>query len=288
MKALILDCPNKSGNDIGESGNDIGEPGNDITWLKDLSPICQETFGYLLNKEICTSKKQSVSSFLWGEENGGTVMKKLIFSFTVLWIVLLASVSISHQEESRVSPGVKEYIETLDVDWWPMFRHDIQHTGNSTTLFAPTIISEIWRYRTGARIRSSPAIVDDKVYIGSDDGNLYCINVSDGQLIWEYDTGDYPITSSPTVMYGNVYFGTEWQRVYCLDAVNGTLIWKYNTHGKVSWSSPAVAENRVYIGTWNDDDLICLDALTGHLIWTYTTHGIESSPAFYQGKLYVG
>jgi hypothetical protein len=48
MKALILDCPNKSGNDIGESGNDIGEPGNDITWLKDLSPICQETFGYLL------------------------------------------------------------------------------------------------------------------------------------------------------------------------------------------------------------------------------------------------
>jgi hypothetical protein len=53
MKALILDCPNKSGNDIGESGNDIGEPGNDITWLKDLSPICQETFGYLLSPFDC-------------------------------------------------------------------------------------------------------------------------------------------------------------------------------------------------------------------------------------------
>jgi hypothetical protein len=30
MKALLLDCPNKSGNDIGEAGKDIDESGKDI------------------------------------------------------------------------------------------------------------------------------------------------------------------------------------------------------------------------------------------------------------------
>ena len=36
----------------------------------------------------------------------------------------------------------------------------------------------LWRYETGDRVQSSPAVADDAVYVGSDDGYVYAIKVS--------------------------------------------------------------------------------------------------------------
>ncbi|MCH8349839.1 MAG: PQQ-binding-like beta-propeller repeat protein, partial [Chloroflexi bacterium] len=34
---------------------------------------------------------------------------------------------------------------------------------------------EKWRFETGDRVSSSPAVVDGVVYFGSDDGHLYAV-----------------------------------------------------------------------------------------------------------------
>jgi outer membrane protein assembly factor BamB len=55
---------------------------------------------------------------------------------------------------------------------------------------------------------SSPAVADGKVFIGADDGKLYCFNATNGQVIWSYLSGE-SIRSSPIVAYGNVYVGSD-------------------------------------------------------------------------------
>ena len=134
------------------------------------------------------------------------------------------------------------------VDWWPMFHHDLSHTGYSTSP-APNTNNTIWTYTTGSIVLSSPAVADGKVYIGSDDLKVYCLNASTGTHIWNYTTGS-PVSSSPAVADGKVYVGSDDNKTYCLNASTGAYIWSYTTGWNVR-SSPAVADGKVYVGSFD-------------------------------------
>ena len=83
---------------------------------------------------------------------------------------------------------------------------------------------------------SSPAVVDGKVYVGSYDNKVYCLNAATGAFIWSYTTGDY-VYSSPAVADGKVYVGSGDDKVYCLNAATGAFIWSYTTGGDVVFFS---------------------------------------------------
>jgi len=181
--------------------------------------------------------------------------------------------------------------ESGSVDWWPMFHHDLNHTGYSTSK-APKTNQTLWTYTTGRKIwSSSPAVADGKVYVGSDDGKVYCLNASTGTLIWSHGTEE-AAHSSPAVVDGRVYVGSNSASqpdgyVYCLNASTGEQIWRYRTSGFVE-SSPAVADGKVYVGT-DYGKVYCLNASTGSLVWIYTTGNlVRSSPAVVDGRVYVG
>jgi eukaryotic-like serine/threonine-protein kinase len=143
-----------------------------------------------------------------------------------------------------------------------------------------------WTHQTGGAIRSSPAIADGFVYIGSDDNHLYALDASSGQKIWSFQTGG-AIKSSPTVANGFVYIGSDDNNLYALDASTGQKVWSFQTGGAID-SSPAVANGLVYIGS-ADDSLYALDASTGQKVWSFQTGGaIDSSPAVANGLVYIG
>jgi outer membrane protein assembly factor BamB len=168
---------------------------------------------------------------------------------------------------------------------WPMFRHDPSHTGYLRSV-TPDTNNTIWNYTTGSYVESSPAVSDGKVYVGSGNGKVYCLNATIGTYIWNYTT-DSGVTSSPAFAYNKVYVGSWDRKVYCLNATTGTQIWNYTTGGSVR-SSPAVVDGKVYVGSW-DRKVYCLDAATGIKIWDYTTSKeVFSSPAVVDGKVYVG
>jgi hypothetical protein len=102
--------------------------------------------------------------------------------------------------------------ESEETDDWAMFRHDAQHSGYSTST-APNTNQTLWNYTTGGNVYSSPAVVDDKVYIGSSDAYINCINATTGAYIWSYPTSG-PVSSSPAVANGVVYVGSEYGQVY--------------------------------------------------------------------------
>ena len=103
---------------------------------------------------------------------------------------------------------------TVDDDW-PMFRHDLQRSGVSST---PVLSNNLaWRFFTGSgSLRATPTIVDGVVYIGSNGNSLYALNASTGGKIWEVGVGSQ-IESSAAVAYGMVYVGilVEWTKRLC-------------------------------------------------------------------------
>ncbi len=131
---------------------------------------------------------------------------------------------------------------------WPMFRHDLKHTGRSSyTGSAKNYLQ--WVYPVGSST-STPAIgTDSTIYVGSHDSNLYAIN-PDGTLKWKYTTGN-TIESSPAVgTDGVIYVGSNDNKIYAVNP-DGTLKWSYPTNGDVV-SSPAVGTNStVYVGSYD-------------------------------------
>ncbi|MEM2402855.1 MAG: PQQ-binding-like beta-propeller repeat protein [Archaeoglobaceae archaeon] len=75
---------------------------------------------------------------------------------------------------------------------------------------------------------SSAAIANDKAYIGSKDGKLYCINLTSFEECWNF-TANGKIDSSPAIANGIVYFATNVREgaIYAVDATNGKLLWQY-------------------------------------------------------------
>jgi len=112
-----------------------------------------------------------------------------------------------------------------------------------------SFLSEKWKFKTGGRVFSSPAIgLDGTIYVGSDDKHLYAIN-PDGTLKWRFKTESDIDYSSPAIgSEGTVYVGSDDKHLYALNP-DGTLKWKFKTGGKVH-SSPAIGlDGTIYVGS---------------------------------------
>ncbi len=124
-----------------------------------------------------------------------------------------------------------------------------------------------WNFDAGLRFNSTPEIAGNKVYVGSDDGYLYCIDLNTGKKIWRFYTPG-EIRDSPLVVNGMVFCVSTEGFIYALDSGTGKFLWKspYSNTGK-SWK-PASDGRRLYI-TEREKWLFCLDLLTGQEIWKY-------------------
>ncbi|MFH1100467.1 MAG: PQQ-binding-like beta-propeller repeat protein [Methanobacteriota archaeon] len=194
--------------------------------------------------------------------------------------------------------------------WWSMHHHDLSNTGFSPSK-APDTNTLFWVNSTGDRIFSSPAVVSSRLYVGSDDTYMYCMNANTGQRLWRYSVGSM-VRSSPTVGQGKVFFGADNGIVYCLRANDGSFFWSYQTLSWWIYSSPVLTNDRVYIGG-QDGRVYCLDAnpddngdgvinwmdsdegyndpegVTYDLIWWYQTgYWVDATPAVAQERIFVG
>ncbi len=212
---------------------------------------------------------------------------------TLLIFTLALIVVITFPVSASVGPiGINL---TIDAPW-PMWRSNPAHTGVANGS-GPRNLAVKWKYNASAPLDSSPTVVGNRVYIGSRDHNLYCVDAQTGSLIWKYLTG-WKIRSTPAVVNEKVYSGADDGNIYCLDAVTGQLLWKTPTEGGLIMtvlqpiaqirSSPAVVDDRVYVGHL-DRYVYCLDANTGTILWKYKAWDrVASSPAIVEGKVYVG
>ncbi len=73
---------------------------------------------------------------------------------------------------------------------------------------------EVWSFATRARVESSPAIAGSRVFVGSNDGRFYVLNLSTGAKLWEYDAGA-PLSASPAIARGRIVIGGQDGKLHC-------------------------------------------------------------------------
>jgi outer membrane protein assembly factor BamB len=205
----------------------------------------------------------------------GWAMKKgklLLIILALLMVVLSTLLSV-------VSAA-----NTSSIDW-PMFRHDLSHSGTITSNSQANSAELLWSFPTSASVMSSPAIADGLVFFGCKDCHIYCVNVSTGEQVWRFET-KHEVNSSPAIYNGNVYVGCDDGWVYCMNISSGIPVWIMKAGGHVR-SSPAVVDDRVFIGS-GLHDILCYNASSGATLWTYPTEArVDSSPAVVDGVMYV-
>lgn len=147
-------------------------------------------------------------------------------------------------------------------------------------------VSPIWVFKCEDEIRSTPTILDDAIYLGSYDHNLYAINAEEGKLLWKYSTGDC-IASSASVYKESVFIGSADGYLYSINRNNGRLQWRFETGGPV-YSTPRADFDHVFFGS-DDGYIYAISAANGRKVWQSNAHGVvRSSPYLGDNRLYFG
>jgi outer membrane protein assembly factor BamB len=160
----------------------------------------------------------------------------------------------------------------------------------------------------GPQTRSSPKVVNNKVYFGSIDKNLYCLDATTGARVFTFPSGGM-ILSSPAVVDGSVYFNSMTPgangTIYKIDANTGNTIWtlklpylrtqtsRFNGEsGGDIGAAPVIAKGAIY-QAWdggspdpNGGGLYKINATTGAIIWNATTHWTSDTVIGYAPMLY--
>lgn len=181
-----------------------------------------------------------------------------------------------------------------NVDWWPMFNHDPQHTGFSTSI-APCTSSISWFYQTGDILFSSPVIVDNKLYVGSI-GMEWNSELSFFELLHDAERSSFNDRHKfLDEIFGDILLLQPLHgKVFCFDADTGALIWDFIADGSV-YSSPAVFDGKVYFTTIeieviNQEEvgyIYCIDGTDGKEIWKSPIVCQLCSPVIVDNRLYI-
>jgi outer membrane protein assembly factor BamB len=139
-----------------------------------------------------------------------------------------------------------------------------------------------WKFDTGGEVWSSASYNGNEIFIGSDDGFLYCLDI-DGKLCWKTKLNGKIRSSSPCLSLEEdrstpVFIGTYNGGMFCLNQTTGIIKWSKQITRPVM-SSPAAIRDKVFFGT-SDKNIYCFQVKDGSIIWNFETGDkIWSSPA---------
>jgi outer membrane protein assembly factor BamB len=169
----------------------------------------------------------------------------------------------------------------------------------------------VWYFLTDGDAMPTPAFDNNKLYISTGDGFLYCIDALSGKKIWQNELGGMSNMSSPVVEDSMVYTSLSVKAfIYGINAQTGKVVWKGTIPGAANTGvgdvSPVVSAGVVVLDAVSDERtengkqtmntaLRAFDAKTGKVLWT-TTMGRGPKPHAFKGGvpmihdsiLYVG
>lgn len=195
--------------------------------------------------------------------------------------------SVSDMRAARLVENVLWEEEVVDAGW-PMFRHDVRHTGCSDSK-ASVDNTTIWTTGEGSGAHSSPAVAYGKVFLTKWSRYLNAFDEETGNQLWSFGPVADMTTCSPAVADGVVFVGGGFRgkTVYALNESSGSVIWTYLCAGD-AWASPTIIEDLVLTGC-DGGAVYALNKSDGSLVWSYSVIGsVQSSPAVADGRVYVG
>ncbi|MGC1121110.1 MAG: PQQ-binding-like beta-propeller repeat protein [Candidatus Methanofastidiosia archaeon] len=202
--------------------------------------------------------------------------------------------------------------------WCPWMEHTDEKEEKKVICFDQFTGEVLWKYSTNGKVCHSPSISDSVLYVGSDDGCIYALDVDTGKLIWKRDTGS---RVQDSLVISEDYVIASSDLLYCLDKRNGDIVWRsqracrsspvvaydlifctdetgvyaLNKEGNIVWENPLsciitsslVADEKLFL--WSiTGTLYALNVFTGNEVWHYDT-GLysETHPNYSRGTLAI-
>lgn len=136
-----------------------------------------------------------------------------------------------------------------------------------------------WETPTGSGvwIEVMPDPIGKTVIAATDEGSLYCIRQSDGEIMWLREQTSLPHDPVYSlVVHGScVVYGTYEGDLFCLDAATGKQFWKVDHTedlGRIK-ANPVVWHDSVIFCMWQAS-LLCLDMRSGQQRWRLECGGV--------------
>ncbi len=148
---------------------------------------------------------------------------------------------------------------------------------------------ELWRredereynlsYANGPR--ATPTVDADRVYVLGAEGDLQCLQVATGDLVWKKQLAQEFKAESPIwghaahpLVHGDLLYclaGGTGSIVVALDKLTGEKHWQALTASEIGYCPPTIHKlgGREQLLIWHADSLNALEPLTGKVNWTY-------------------
>ena len=167
-------------------------------------------------------------------------------------------------------------------------------TGNASTLMPK------WVFTTGGDVSATPTVSATTVFVPDWAGNLFAINLANGQLVWSHHISDYDgsagaVTRVSPALYNNSLIigdseqtgsGHNGANVITIDQQTGALLWitQIDSHpAAIITGSPVVVGDTIYEGVSSAEEglaeqpgyacctfrgsIVALNADTGKIRW---------------------
>ena len=147
--------------------------------------------------------------------------------------------------------------------------------------------------------RSSPALNNNIVYIGSEEGWIFGFNILNGEKVFEYQTPkpNHTIKTTPLIYNHKIYFGDWDGEFYSVGIDTHKKVWSYDTKNDNTYSKwvnaittdPIIYKDNVIFGG-RSCNLYCLNAENGLLKWKYNEPNkwMVGGPTIDNSKVYMG
>lgn len=127
----------------------------------------------------------------------------------------------------------------------------------------------VWRKGPAAKLSGGITLANNRVYVGSEEGQMYALDAATGELDWQVNVPG-EVVSAPA--YGEGFLVTHLGNgtVYAMDAETGEQRWTHEeevpTLSLRGTSSPAIAAGGVMLGS-NSGRAVVLILESGQLAW---------------------
>lgn len=148
-------------------------------------------------------------------------------------------------------------------------------------------VKNIWQTHIDGAIYASPIVAEGRVYVGDYNGNMLCLSLKDGKVLWSYDTGN-KIFGTAAVANNTLVFSSTDNNIYALNAKTGKLKWVFETPKPVM-GGVAIDNDIAYVGG-SDSCFYAINIVSGKEVWKYCDINgyIETVPTIDGDKVMFG
>lgn len=139
----------------------------------------------------------------------------------------------------------------------------------------------LWTFYTEGPVRLAPTWHAGRLYVGSDDGNVYCLNADDGSVVWKQRAGPvdrripgngrvisaWPVRTSVVVLGKTAYaaagmFPSEGVHLVAMDTGSGEVKWRQIQNDLPAQGYMLASSTRLYVPAGRNNPVV-FDAADG-------------------------